>query len=99
MKKKKTKKRIPFYQVPSLRIIFIYSTVVVFFGILSSTLIPFLLNYGPESINTEFDKEMSYIYYWQQYALIIAVVLLFLFISLRHVLKEVDLWYASRRKR
>ena len=55
--KEKFKKR------PSLRISLRYSIIAIILILIFSMLVPTLLNYGPESINTQFDIEMSYIPY------------------------------------
>ena len=57
---------------------------------------PKLLNYGPESINTPFDIQMSYIPYWVQY-LCVGLLLVFLtFIITGLSFKVVDKFYLSK---
>ena len=56
-----------FYKRPSLRIATRYSATASLVILLFALLVPKLLNYGPESINTDFDIQMSYIPYWQQF--------------------------------
>lgn len=90
MKFKKT-----LYRKPSSRIAIRYSTVVGLLMIVFSILVPKLLNYGPESINTDFDIQMSYIPYWAQF-LCIGLLLIGLIVTLTHFLfKSVDKFYLS----
>ena len=51
------------------------------------------MNYAPGSINTDFDIEMSYISYFQQFTLISLCVLVLLFFISRILLKDIDKWY------
>ena len=49
------------------KIIFTYAIGVAIVCILFYLIIPYLLNYGPDTINTQFDKEVSGgLYYYQQ---------------------------------
>ena len=83
------------YKRPSLRISLRYSIIGMIFIILISLILPSLLNYGPESINTQFDIKMSYIPYLAQFASIM-VLLLFLLTTITHFLfKSVDKFYLS----
>lgn len=74
-----------------LKIIFTYSIAIAMACVLLYFIIPGLLNYGPDTINTEFDKQVSGgLYYYQQILLIgfslILVVATFLFF----ILKDID---------
>ena len=84
-----------FYRKPSLRIALRYSSIVSVLMVAFSILMPKLLNYGPESINTDFDIQMSYIPYWAQF-LLISLLLIGLIISTTHYLfRSVDKFYIS----
>ena len=84
-----------FYRKPSLRIALRYSSIVSVLMVAFSILMPKLLNYGPESINTDFDIQMSYIPYWAQF-LLISLLLIGLIISTTHYLfRSVDKFYLS----
>ena len=84
-----------FYKRPSIRIATRYSTTVSAVILLFAVVMPKLLNYGPESINTPFDIQMSYIPYWQQY-LCVGLLLVFLtFIITSLSFKSVDKFYLS----
>ena len=74
------------------KIIFTYSISIALACILLYFIIPGLLNYGPDTINTEFDKQVSGgLYYYQQILLIglslILVVATFLFFILKDINK------------
>lgn len=85
-----------FYRRPSIRIAARYSATVSFVILLFAILMPKLLNYGPESINTPFDIQMSYIPYWVQY-LCVGLLLVFLtFIITGLSFKVVDKFYLSK---
>lgn len=84
-----------FYKRPSIRIATRYSATVSAVILLFAVVMPKLLNYGPESINTPFDIQMSYIPYWQQY-LCVGLLLIFLtFIITSLSFKSVDKFYLS----
>ena len=81
---------------PSLRIALRYSGVASIVILIFSLLVPKFLNYGPESINTDFDIQMSYIPYWLQF-LCIGSLLIFLIVMITHFLfKSVDKFYLSK---
>ncbi len=82
-----------FNDTPSLRITFRYSAVALILLLAVSLVLPIILNYGPESINTPFDIEMSYISYFQQFLIISVVVLLALFLISKFLLRDIDKWY------
>lgn len=58
-------------------------------------LLPFLLNYPPNTINTKFDKEVSVIYYVYQYLIAIIFILLLGSLYFKHALKKIDKWCAK----
>ena len=71
-----------------IKIILTYAIAISVAGLIFYLVIPNLLNYGPGTINTEFDKEVSAgLYYYQQIILVIsaliAIVSAILFVSLR----------------
>ena len=86
------------YRRPSLRISFRYCAVALICILIFSLLVPNLLNYGPETINTQFDVEMSYIPYWMQYA-IISILLVILITTVTHFLfRSIDKFYLMKEK-
>lgn len=84
-----------FYKRPSIRIAARYSATVSFVILLFAIIMPKLLNYGPESINTPFDIQMSYIAYWQQHLCIGLLLVLLTFITTGLSFKIVDKFYLS----
>ena len=85
-----------FYKRPSIRIASRYSFTVFFVICLFAIIMPRLLHYGPESINTPFDIQMSGVAYWVQY-LFIGLLLVgsaFFFTCLSF--KDVDKFYLSK---
>ena len=81
------------FNTPSLRITFRYYSIALVFLIIVSLLLPTILNYGPESINTPFDVEMSFIAYYQQFILISLVVFIALYLLSKFLLRDIDKWY------
>lgn len=75
---------------PSFKISMCYDLIVIFCVCLFSLIIPKLLNYGPETINTQFDIDMSYIPYWAQILCIIVLIIILLTCVTKRLLKEID---------
>jgi len=69
------------------------------FGLLAIILyniIPILLNYPPDTINTTFDKEVSFMYYKYQFLIAIIGIALFFTIILKVSLRKLDNWWKNR---
>ncbi|MDO5557488.1 MAG: hypothetical protein Q4G05_04515 [Clostridia bacterium] len=81
---------------PSLRISFRYCLIFMIFILIAYIIIPILLNYGPGSINTKFDIEMSYISYRTQFIIISSSILIILCTIIHFLLKDIDEWYVQR---
>ena len=84
-----------------LQIILIYAVAIAIAALLFYLIIPSLLNYGPDTINTEFDKEVSSgLYYYQQILLVsislIAIVSLVLFVFLKDLDNYQIYYYKSK---
>lgn len=81
------------FKLPSNNFIFIYCSIALITILLVAIVIPFVLNYPPGSINTDFDIQMSYIPYYLQFTLggLLGVFLMFILIKL--LLKDIDKWY------
>ena len=88
-------KKYTILEKPSSRIVFRYCAIAAVFLIVIALLLPVLLNYAPGSINTEFDVKMSYISYTQQFLIIGWVILAIIFVTLKLLLKDIDLWYKN----
>ena len=83
------------------KVIFIYAIAIAIAALILYLIIPSLLNYGPDTINTSFDKEVSGgLYYYQQVLLVsaalIAVVSAVLFISLKDIDNYKIYFYKSK---
>ncbi len=85
-----------FYKRPSLRIATRYSATASLVILLFALLVPKLLNYGPESINTDFDIQMSYIPYWQQFLSIGVLLVSLIFASTCFLFRSIDKFYLSK---
>ena len=84
--------------LPSSRITFVYIlTALIMFAILYKAL-PILFNYGPESINTDFDRQMSYITYNQQCLVIIVVASIFIYFLSHYLLRYINKWFKLEEK-
>ena len=72
---------------------------IIIFGILSVVLyniIPIILNYPPGAINSEFDREVSILYYKYQFLLVVFGIILFVALYLKIALRDVDRWWKNR---
>ena len=85
--------KIKHFDVPSIRITIRYCLIAFILVLLVAFSLPFVLNYGPESINSDFDVQMSYISYTQQFILITLVAVLVLYLITKFCLKDIDNWY------
>ena len=96
---KKTKEDILKRSVkPSTILSFRYSIIALIISLILMTIIPKILNYAPESINTAFDIQMSKISYTTQFLLIIAIVIIGIVLLTKYMLKDVDKWFKNPEK-
>lgn len=73
------------------KIIFTYAIGVAIISLLFYLIIPYLLNYGPDTINTQFDKEVSGgLYYYQQILVVGIGLVLVVSCILFAFLKDID---------
>ena len=94
----KEKKKIHFFSLPSAKISIIYYAISTISIIAISLVIPLILNYPPDSINTPFDIQMSYISYNTQFFALATLIILGIVISHKISLHEVDTWYSDTDK-
>lgn len=80
----------------STKIITYFSFAFLLVSILFYFLMPALLNYPPDTINTQFDKDVSLIYYIYQYFIVITVILIIFSIYCKISLKTVDNWLINK---
>ena len=67
-------------------------------GIAFYFVLPNLLNYPPNTINTEFDKNVSGIYYIYQYAIAICAILFIFTLYFKFSLRKIDSWNKNKSK-
>ena len=85
-----------------LKIIFIYAISIALACTVFYLIIPYLLNYSPDTINTEFDKQMSGGLYYYQQILLASIAIVFVISSfLFFILKDIDYYpiYIKDRKK
>ena len=82
----------------STKISIYFSLITLFVGIIFYFLLPNLLNYPPDTINTQFDKEVSKLYYIYQYAIAVAGIILIFIIFFKISLKKIDTWVLNKDK-
>ena len=85
-----------FGRKPSTIISFRYSIIALIIALILMLIIPKILNYGPGTINTPFDIQMSYISYNTQYALLGSTIIIAIIIFTKILLRDVDKWYIDQ---
>ena len=96
MQVKKIESKKPYFKFkrkPSTMISFRYSIIAFIITVVLMIIIPKLLNYGPGTINTDFDIQMSYISYNTQFLLLATIIILAITSFTKILLKDVDNWY------
>ena len=91
----KNKSKTKLKGTPSTIISFRYVFFALMITLILMVIIPKLLNYGPGTINTEFDIQMSYISYSTQFLILSCAIILAIIISTKILLKDIDKWYKS----
>ena len=82
----------------STKISILFSALALGVGILFYFLLPNLLNYPPDTINTEFDKEVSKLYYIYQYAIAVIGIIVIFNIYFKISLHKLDEWVINKDK-
>ena len=96
---KKTKESVLKRNVkPSTILSFRYSVIALIITLIMMIIIPKILNYAPESINTPFDIQMSKISFTTQFLLIIVLVIIGIIALTKFMLKDVDKWFKHPEK-
>lgn len=80
----------------SNKLIIYFLIIFFFFSALLYVVIPILLNYPPDTINTQFDREVSILYYQYQYLLVVLGISLFFSLYLKFSLRKIDKWWKHR---
>lgn len=82
----------------STKISIAFTIIIVFFAIIFYYLLPTLLNYPPNTINTQFDKEVSKLYYIFQYLIAITGIVILFIIYYKISLRKIDKWTKNKKK-
>lgn len=80
----------------STRLILYFLVIFALFSILLYKIIPIILNYPPGAINSQFDKEVSILYYKYQFLLVVSGIAVFFTIYLKFTLRRTDKWWKNR---
>ena len=80
----------------STRISLSFTIIILMIAVVFYYLLPDLLNYPPNTINTNFDKEVSKLYYIYQYLIAIVGIVVLAIIYFKISLKKVDKWLENK---
>ena len=89
----RNKKKIKWNSTPSNIISFRYAIIAFLIILILMLIIPKILNYGPGTINTPFDIQMSYISFNTQFFILGVVIVLGIVFFTKIALKDIDKWY------
>ena len=89
----RNKKKIKWNSTPSNIISFRYATIAFLIILVLMLIIPKILNYGPGTINTPFDIQMSYISFNTQFLILGIVIVLGIVFFTKIALRDIDKWY------
>lgn len=81
----------------SSKIALAFSIITIIVGIIFYFLLPTLLNYPPNTINTQFDKEVSKLYYIYQYLIAIVGIILLFILYFKISLRKIDKWTKTKK--
>lgn len=91
----KNKKKIKWNSTPSNIISFRYASIAFVIILILMMIIPKILNYGPGTINTPFDVQMSYISFNTQFLILGIVIVLGIVFFTKFALRDIDKWYKT----
>ena len=80
----------------STKIAFSFTVITILVAIIFYFLLPSLLNYPPNTINTQFDKEVSKLYYVYQYLIAISGIILLFIVYFKISLNKIDKWIKNK---
>ena len=69
-----------------------FCSILITIGLVFYFILPNLLNYPPDTINTQFDKEVSILYYCFQFLIAMAVILVSFIVYFKIKLSKIDKW-------
>ena len=93
------KRKVNFTDLPSTKIIFRYISTILLVVIMVTAILPTLLNYPPNSLNNNFDIQMSGIPFVAQISAIFIIASTVLFIIFKLMFKDIDDWYRDTNPR
>lgn len=82
----------------STKISIAFSIITLLVGLLFYFLLPDLLNYPPDTINTQFDKEVSKLYYIYQYLIALGAIIILSIVLFKVSLRDIDNWVKNKDK-
>ena len=80
----------------STKIAFSFTVITILVAIIFYFLLTSLLNYPPNTINTQFDKEVSNLYYVYQYLIAISGIILLFIVYFKISLNKIDKWIKNK---
>ena len=80
----------------SNKLVFYFLIIFALFAILLYKIIPIILSYPPGAINSQFDKEVSILYYKYQFLLVVVGIAIFFTAYLKIRLRRTDKWWKNR---
>lgn len=83
----------------STKISFSFTIITGLVAIVFYYLLPTLLNYPPNAINTQFDKEVSKLYYIYQYLIAISGIILLFIMYFKISLRKIDKWMKNKNEK
>lgn len=86
-------KKLHLFDLPSNKIIFRYISTIFLIVILITSILPTLLNYPPNSLNNDFDIQMSGIPFVAQIFAIFMLASVILILIFKNLFKDIDSWY------
>lgn len=89
----KKNKKIKWNSTPSNVISFRYASIAFVIILILMLIIPKILNYGPGTINTPFDIQMSYVSFNTQFLILGIVIVLGIVVFTKIALSDIDKWY------
>lgn len=91
-------KKLHLFDLPSNKIIFRYIATIFFIVILITSILPTLLNYPPNSLNNDFDVQMSGIPFVAQIFAIFMLASVILILIFKNLFKDIDSWYRDNNQ-
>ena len=81
----------------STKMALFFTIILAIIGTLLYNVMPRLLNYPPDTINTSFDREVSITYYIYQFAIAMAAIAIVMFLYFKISLRKLDKWWKNKK--